>query len=294
MTDEARVSSIVKDLSGFTPTWCPGCGNFGIVRAIRLALAQMSLTPDKVFIAFDIGCSGNMNDFLNANSMHTLHGRAIASAIGMKLANHHTPTIVIGGDGGIYGEGGNHFLHACRGNHDITILVHDNMVYGLTTGQVAPTANKGYRSRSTPTGIIEQPVNALALAITQGATFVAQTFTNDSKQMVDLISRAVSHKGLSVINILQPCVTFNKINTYQYFMEKSYKIDQSTHDPGSVEKALALALESSAERFPLGLLYQITDSVPYHEEILQLANDETLSFTAGKTHDVLSIINSFL
>lgn len=258
-----NTNGILKDLTGFTPTWCPGCGNFGIVRSIRLALAEMGLSPDKVFIAFDIGCSGNMNDFLNANGMHTLHGRSIASAIGMKLARHDIPVMVIGGDGGIYGEGGNHFLHACRGNHDITVIVHDNMVYGLTNGQVAPTANKGYISRSTPGGMVEIPVNPLALAISQGATFVAQTFAGDAKHMTETITKAILHKGMSLVNILQPCVTFNKVNTYQYFMERSYKIG-ANHDPRSLKDALITSLDVLSEKFPLGLIYHDTESKPYH------------------------------
>lgn len=284
------INNIVKDLSGYTPTWCPGCGNFGIVRSIRLALAEQNMTPDKVFIAFDIGCSGNMNDFLNANSMHTLHGRAVASAVGMKLAHHTIPVLVIGGDGGLYGEGGNHFLHACRGNHDITMIVHDNMVYGLTTGQVAPTANKGFKSRSTPEGIIERPVNALAMAITQGATFVAQSFAGDAKHMTEMIKRGMQHKGMSLVNILQPCVTFNKVNTYQYFLEKSYKIDP-THDPKSQEKALSLALEVQNERFPLGVLYEDTNTKSYHEEVSALSGDSLVEL--AENHDIKAIAGYF-
>lgn len=265
-------ASIIKDLSGYTPTWCPGCGNFGIIRAIRIALADQGLNASDIFVAFDIGCSGNMNDFLNANSMHTLHGRAIPTAIGMKLAHHTKPVLVIGGDGGLYGEGGNHVLHACRGNHDITVIAHDNMVYGLTTGQVAPTANKGFKSRSTPTGIIETPINALALTITQGATFVAQTFANDAKHMAEMIKLGMQHKGFSLINILQPCVTFNKINTFEYFQKNSYKLDPS-YSPESIESALQKALEPMNERFPLGVIYENKSKLPFHEELLALGSN---------------------
>jgi 2-oxoglutarate ferredoxin oxidoreductase subunit beta len=272
MNDSA---SIIKDLSGYTPTWCPGCGNFGIIRALRMALADQGLKASDIFVAFDIGCSGNMNDFLNANSMHTLHGRAIPTAIGMKLAHHTKPVLVVGGDGGLYGEGGNHVLHACRGNHDITVIAHDNMVYGLTTGQVAPTANKGFKSRSTPTGIIETPINALALTITQGATFVAQTFANDAKHMADMIKRGMQHKGFSLINILQPCVTFNKINTFEYFLKNSYKLDTS-YNPESIELALQKALEPINERFPLGVVYENKNKLPFHEELLALTNNTLL------------------
>jgi len=263
MNDNA---SIIKDLSGYTPTWCPGCGNFGIIRALRMALADQALRPSDIFVAFDIGCSGNMNDFLNANSMHTLHGRAIPTAIGMKLAHHNKPVLVVGGDGGLYGEGGNHILHACRGNHDITVIAHDNMVYGLTTGQVAPTANKGFKSRSTPSGIVESPINILALTISQGATFVAQTFANDAKHMSEMIKLGMQHKGFSLVNILQPCVTFNKINTFEYFLKNSYKLDHS-HNQEHMESALLKALEPMSEKFPLGILYQNKEKLPFHEEL---------------------------
>lgn len=252
----------------YTPTWCPGCGDWGIRVGIKTALTQMGLDPSKVLLSFDIGCSGNMNDFLNGYAMHGLHGRAIASAIGMKVANHDMTAIVIGGDGGLYGEGGNHFLHACRGNHDITVIVHDNMVYGLTTGQVAPTAEQGYVSRSTPHGIIEVPVNPLALAITQGATYVAQGFAGDARLIIDLIKGAVAHKGFSLVNILQPCVTFNKVNTYQYYLQKTYKLDES-YDPSNKKAAIEKSLEVTEERFPLGLLYK-HEKKCYHEHLTQL------------------------
>ncbi|HNQ30985.1 MAG TPA: thiamine pyrophosphate-dependent enzyme [Candidatus Woesebacteria bacterium] len=278
---------LIKDLTGYPPTWCPGCGNFGIIRAIRLALAQQNLTPSDIFVTFDIGCSGNMNDFLNANSMHTLHGRAIATAIGIKLAHHTKPVLVVGGDGGLYGEGGNHFLHACRGNHDLTIIVHDNMVYGLTTGQVAPTANKGYKSRSTPSGIIETPINALALAISQGATFVAQTFANDAKHMAEMITKGMQHKGFSVINILQPCVTFNKINTFEYFLKRSYKLVD--HDAHNMHSAIIKSLEAMEEKFPLGVLYENKDRLPFHEELLGMdGNDTLLSSQRYTDYDILT------
>jgi 2-oxoglutarate ferredoxin oxidoreductase subunit beta len=253
---------------GYTPTWCPGCGDWGIRVGIKTALNQLGLDPSKVLISFDIGCSGNMNDFLNGYAMHGLHGRAIASAIGMKVARHDLPVIVIGGDGGLYGEGGNHFLHALRGNHDITVIVHDNMVYGLTTGQVAPTASKGYKSKSTPKGIIEEPVNPIVMAITQGATFVSQGFAGDARLTVDLIKQAVTHKGFSLVNILQPCVTFNKINTYQYYLQRAYKLDES-YDPYNLTLAVEKSLEVQDEKFPLGVIYK-KEKNPYHEQIVQL------------------------
>lgn len=260
--------SQIQDFNGYSPTWCPGCGNHGIGIAIKSALSQMNLDPSGVMASFGIGCSGNMNDFLNAYAVHSLHGRAIPTAIGMKLANHKMPVIVIAGDGDCYGEGGNHFVHAARGNHDITVITHDNSVYGLTTGQAAPTAQKGYKSKSTPSGILEVPINPLSLAITSGATFVAQAFAGNLPQVIDMIKAGINHKGFSLVNVLQPCVTFNKINTYQYYLKNTYKLEE---DFDKTNKSLAMqkALELDQEKFPLGIIYQIERSA-YHEQVEQI------------------------
>lgn len=275
----------VAQFNGYDPTWCPGCGNWGIGVAIKKALAEIEMTPSDLFASFDIGCSGNMNDFLNVYAMHGLHGRAIPYAIGMKLAHHTMQSIVIGGDGGIYGEGGNHFLHACRGNHDITLIVHDNNVYGLTTGQVAPTAEQGYKSKSTPAGIIETPVNPLTLAITQGATFVAQSFAGNLKHMIQMITEGMHHKGLSLINILQPCVTFNKVDTYQYYLKRIYYLDE-THDKTKISTALERSQEILQEKFPLGVLYH-TSRPAFHEMLPQLKNGPLYKQKRTKNHTQL-------
>lgn len=263
-----------RKFSGHTPTWCPGCGDWAIGGAIKEAFVNLELDPSTVGVVFGIGCSGNMNDFLNAYAYHSLHGRAISTAVGLKLANHNMPTIVIAGDGDTYGEGGNHFLHACRGNHDITIVVHDNGVYGLTTGQVAPTATKGTISKSTPTGIIERSVSPLAFAISQGATFVAQSFAGDIPHMRKMIELGIKHKGLSLVNVLQPCVTFNRVNTYQYYLKNSYKVEDN-YDPTSYSGALMKAIEMDEEKFPLGVIYQ-TESKPYHEQVPAYQQDKPL------------------
>ncbi len=262
------MAKIDKKLEGHTASWCPGCGDWGISISIKAALTQLNLDPSSVAVMFDIGCSGNMNDVLNAYAMHTLHGRSIPPGIGVKLANHNMPVIVIGGDGGLFGEGGNHFLHACRGNHDLTAIVHDNSVYGLTTGQVAPTAAHGFKAKSTPTGLIEMPINPLAFAITSGATFVAQTFAGDTKHVTEMIKLGINHNGFSFVNVLQPCVTFNKINTYQYYYERIYKLG-TDYNPADFRNAVATALDMNFEKYPLGLIYQ--DNRPsYHQQVTQL------------------------
>lgn len=277
----------IKDFSGYTPTWCPGCGDWSIGMAIKKALVEMGYGPWSVAVVFGIGCSGNMNDFLNAYAIHSLHGRAIPNAIGIKIANHQMPVIAIVGDGDCYGEGGNHLVHACRGNHDITVIVHDNGVYGLTTGQVAPTAAQGMKSKSTPEGIIERPINPLSLALSQGATFVAQAFAGKVPQMVELIKEGIRHRGFSLINILQPCVTFNKINTYQYYLKRIFDLDgnywkhlsdslgiesakDNSYNKADLEQALLLVNKSyQEEKFPIGVIYQVKRPV-YTDFLSQL------------------------
>lgn len=262
--------SNIQDFTGYNPTWCPGCGDWGIGMGIKSALVKLNLDPSGVAAVFDIGCSGNMNDFLNAYACHGLHGRCIPTAIGIKLANHTLPVIAIGGDGGVYGEGGNHFIHACRGNHDITAIVHDNRVYGLTTGQVAPTARQGYKSKSTPFGIVEVELNPLAMALVSGATFIAQGFAGDLTNLIELIKAGIEHKGFSLINILQPCVTFNKINTYEYYLKRAYKLGDD-YDKADFDLALEKSLDPNQEKFPLGILYQDKRS-SFHESLPQLEN----------------------
>lgn len=272
----------IQDFSGYNPTWCPGCGDWGIGIAIKQALVQLGLDPSSVAAVFGIGCSGNMNDFLNAYAIHSLHGRALPNAIGIKIANHKLPVIAIVGDGDCFGEGGNHLIHACRGNHDITVIVHDNGVYGLTTGQVAPTAQKGFKSKSTPSGILETPINPLALTITSGATFVAQSFAGDAVHSIAMIRAAISHKGFSIVNILQPCVTFNKINTYQYYLQRVYKLDDS-YKKDDLKIAVQKSLEMNEEKFPLGIIYQTsrptyTDQLPQLSENVLVAKERFADF----------------
>lgn len=253
-------------MNGYSPTWCPGCGNYGIWAALKLALSKAKIAPDHMAVVYGIGCSGNMNDFLWVNSFHALHGRAIPVAIGIKIANHNLPVIAVVGDGDCYGEGGNHLIHACRGNHDVTAIVHDNRVYGLTTGQVAPTALKGFKAKSTPDGVIELPLNPLSLVLTSGATFVAQGFSGDINHLTDIILNGIKHKGFSLINVLQPCVTFNRLTTYDWYREKILKIDDKNYDSSDFREALGKSLQRE-EKIPIGILYRkelptYTDNLP--------------------------------
>lgn len=256
-----------NDYNGYFPTWCPGCGDFGIWASLKNALLKLNLTPDKLAIVFGIGCSGNMNDFVKAYGFHSLHGRSIPTAKGIRMANHKLPVIVVGGDGDLYGEGGNHFLHACRGNFDLTVIIHNNQVYGLTTGQVSPTAFAGRKSKSTPAGIVEVPINPAALAITQGATFVAQGFAGDIPQLTDLIIAGVNHQGFSVINTFQPCVSFNKINTYDWYREYITKLSEG-YDKTNIHEALKKVLDT--EKLSTGVLFE-AQRPTYEASLTQIA-----------------------
>ena len=252
----------------YNPTWCPGCGNYGIWQSLKNALVNLSLKPHEVVIVYGIGCSGNMNDFVKTYGFHALHGRAVPNACGIKMANHELTVICIVGDGDCYGEGGNHLIHAARGNHDVKVFVHDNRIYGLTTGQTSPTSAHGFISKSTPKGAIEIPLNPLTLAISQGASFVAQGFAGNAPHLADLMTKAIKHKGFSLLNILQPCVTFNKVCTFKFYQEKVYQLEKKNWKAD--DKFLALKKASFAEnKIPTGVFYQEKRSA-YHEQISQI------------------------
>ena len=252
--------------TSYFPTWCPGCGNFGIWGSLKDALSKLEWKPDEFCVVYGVGCSGNMNDFIKAYGFHSLHGRALPNAIGIKLANHKLPVVVVGGDGDLLGEGGNHMIHACRGNYNITVMIHNNQVYGLTTGQNSPTALKGTKAKSTPQGIIEEPLNPTALAISQGASFVGQGFAGDIPHLTNLIQQAILHKGFSVVNVYQPCVTFNKVNTYTFYRERIYKLDDK-HDLRDREKALSI-VSDPGHKIPLGIIYQVERPTYQDQEIV--------------------------
>lgn len=260
------------------PTWCPGCGDFGIWTSLKNALVELNLAPHQTCVVFGIGCSGNMASFLNVYGFHGLHGRSIPVATGIKLANHKLPVIVIGGDGDGYGIGLGHLIHAIRRNIDITYIVHNNQIYGLTKGQASPTSEKASVTKSTPFGSIEIPIDPISLAISTGATYVARGFAGDTKQLTQLIKNGISHKGFSLIDVMQPCVTFNHYNTFHWFYQRIYNLAEENHNPKDKAAAWAKAMEwptqlkiddNRIDRIPTGVFYQ--DERPtYESELLQL------------------------
>ncbi len=250
------------------PTWCIGCGNFGIWNSLKKALVELKLSPHEFLVVYGIGCSGNGANFIKSYGFHALHGRSLAVATGAQLANHEFKIIAMTGDGDGVGIGGNHFLHTCRRNMDFTHILHDNRIYGLTTGQTSPTSSVGFRTKSTPTGAIEQPVNPVKLALNCGATFVARGYSSEPQQLKNIIIEAIRHKGFSFVDVLQPCVTFNKIDTYDYYNERIYKLEEEEgYDSGDFWQAYHKSTEH--ERIPLGIFYQIKRDA-YHEGLDQI------------------------
>jgi 2-oxoglutarate/2-oxoacid ferredoxin oxidoreductase subunit beta len=250
------MSLTLKDFDTIAkPDWCPGCGNFGIQAALKRALLNLGIAPENTVMVTGIGCGPKLTHWLDVYGLHTIHGRALPAATAVKLANPKLTVVAASGDGDGYGIGMGHFVHTMRRNVDITYLVQNNMVYGLTKGQATPTSSKGYKSPSTPFGIIEEPLNPIALALTMGATYIARGFSGDVLHLVGLIEGAIKHKGFAFIDIFQPCVTFNKINTYAYFKEHTYKLDDEIgYDPSNFKAAMDKALQT--DKLPIGLFFK--------------------------------------
>jgi 2-oxoglutarate/2-oxoacid ferredoxin oxidoreductase subunit beta len=238
------------------PDWCPGCGDFGVLRALELAAQKLHLPTKDILVVSGIGCSSNLPGFFHGYGVHSIHGRAVAVASGAKLANHGLHVVITGGDGDGYGIGLNHFIHAMRRNLDLTYVVMNNQIYGLTTGQASPTTEKGHKTKSTPRGNVELPINPIALAIVSGATYVARGFSGDAKHLADLIAGGIAHHGFSLVDVFSPCVTYNKINTFQFFRQRTYKLDdEKTYDASDSEGALRKSFEWDP-KIPLGLIYK--------------------------------------
>ncbi|MDH4067313.1 MAG: 2-oxoacid:ferredoxin oxidoreductase subunit beta [Dehalococcoidia bacterium] len=258
----------VSDYAGLKPAWCPGCGNFGILEALNRALIEMGIEPRHVLLVSGIGQAGKLPHYTRGNVFNSLHGRPIPPAVGAKIANSELTVVAVSGDGDAYGEGGNHFLHAARRNHDITYLVHDNQVYGLTKGQASPTSDVGFVTKTTPYGAAN-PVNPIALAIVSGASFVGRGFAGDVEHLANLIKKGIAHRGFALIDILQPCISFNHRNTFQWYKERVYKLEDERYDPGDKKAALERALEWG-DRIPIGVIYQVK-SLTYEEQLPPLS-----------------------
>lgn len=241
-------------------TWCKGCGNFGILAALNQAFSKLNLEPWNILATYGIGCHGHMVNYLKTFGFEGLHGRAIPLAVGAKIANDSLNVFAFAGDGDLLGEGGNHFLHASKRNNDINCILHNNQIYSLTVGQTSPTSEKGIKTKSNPKGATDDPLKPSVLAITSGATFVARGFSGDIDHLAELITKAVQHKGFSFIEVLQPCVTLNPINTFDWYRQRVYKLDDINYNSGDKLSALEKSLEWGS-KIPIGILYQINKPV---------------------------------
>ncbi|MBI3887976.1 2-oxoacid:ferredoxin oxidoreductase subunit beta [Candidatus Microgenomates bacterium] len=237
------------------PSWCPGCGNFGIWAAFKNAAVANGWDHSNTVYVAGIGCHGNIHNFINLPAFEGLHGRALPVAEGIKMVNQNLNVFVFTGDGDCLAEGGNHFIHACRRNHNLTVILHDNALYSLTTGQTSPLTPHGTKTKSTPLGNPDEPFSPLTLAVASGATFVARAFSGDIPKLAEIITKANQHQGFAVIDVLQPCVTFNKEYTYQFFQENTYQLPED-YDKTNKNLALEKSREWGLKQIPLGIFYQ--------------------------------------
>ncbi|MFO7288694.1 2-oxoglutarate ferredoxin oxidoreductase subunit beta [Planifilum fulgidum] len=248
------------------PNWCPGCGDFSVLAAMQRAFANLGLEPEDVAIVSGIGCSGRISGYLNAYGFHGIHGRALPIAQGLKLANRDLTVVAAGGDGDGFAIGMGHTIHAIRRNVDITYIVMDNQVYGLTKGQTSPRSEVGFKTKSTPMGSIESPLSPMEMALTVGAGFVAQGFSSDLKQLTRLIEEGIKHKGFSLINVYSPCVTYNKINTYDWFKDHLVNLDEEEgYDPSDRTMAMQKLMEHNS--LVTGIIYQDKNRPSYEDMI---------------------------
>lgn len=255
--------------------WCPGCGNFGILNTIQAALAELELEPEGVVLVSGIGQAAKIPQYVRSNFFNGLHGRALPPATAIKASNPALTVIAESGDGDMYGEGGNHFIHTIRRNPDITNIVHNNMVYGLTKGQASPTSSRGFVTPVQWQGVTIEPINPIALALSLNATFVARGFSGDIEKTKEIVKQAIQHKGYALVDILQPCITFNKENTHQWFKDNTYYLEE-TFDNTNREGAFAKALEK--DKLALGIFYREENRSTFEENLGVYENSDTPLF----------------
>jgi len=253
------------DITNQDIAWCPGCGNFSILETIKTVLSELSLEQENTVMVSGIGQAAKMPQYINTNFFNGLHGRALPVATAIKASNPQLTVIAESGEGDMYGEGGNHFIHTIRRNVNITNIVHNNMIYGLTKGQASPTTQKGMKTSLQFFGVTNEPFNPMAVAISLGASFVARAFSGDRDKTKEIIKKAILHKGYSLIDIFQPCVSFNKVNNFKWFKDNSYYLDDK-YDPYDQVEAFRKSLET--EKFPLGVLYMNKEKVTTFEDNL--------------------------
>ena len=245
---------VLDDYTGQMPAWCPGCGNFSILKTFKDAVVELGIEPHQLMVVSGIGQAAKFPHYIKCNTFNGLHGRALPVATGIRLANHHLVVVAVAGDGDCYGEGGNHLVHAMRRNVNVKLFVHNNQVYGLTKGQASPTTSEGTVTKNQPLGVFSEQLNPMALAVALDCSFVARGFSGDQVHLKALMQEAFNHKGFSLVDILQPCVSFNKVNTFEWYRQRIYHVE-TEYDPTDRVKAFERSLEWG-ERIPLGVIYR--------------------------------------
>ncbi len=279
------------DFSTYETAWCPGCGNFSILECLKTALEELGKTPCEVLIAAGIGQAAKTPQYISANAFCGLHGRALPAAVAAKIANEKLTVIAHTGDGDGYGEGGNHFIHNIRRNVNITHFVHDNQVYALTKGQASPTSDEGYVTGVQTTGNIETPFNPILMAIAAGAGFVARAFTGNKAALVAVMKAAIEYDGYALVDILQPCVSFNKVNTFAWYKERVYALDDS-YDPANKVLAMQKAMEFG-EKIPTGIIYR-EEKPAFHQKNTVLMHGQPLLDRLTEPGVVQKLVDEFV
>jgi 2-oxoglutarate ferredoxin oxidoreductase subunit beta len=287
MSSDVRFTDFKSDKQ---PTWCPGCGDFGTMNGMMKALANTGNSPDDTFIVAGIGCSGKIGTYMHSYALHGVHGRALPVGAGVKIANPELEVMVAGGDGDGYSIGAGHFVHAVRRNVDMSYVVMDNRIYGLTKGQFSPTSREDFETTTSPDGTKQAPINPLALALASGGTFIAQSFSSDAKRHTEIVQRAIEHDGFGFVNVYSPCVTFNDVDTYDYFRETLVDLGEDEgYDPSDRDAAKQVILDGEKEY--QGVIYEQENSVPYEE---RMGFDENMAdIPDGAPEDAMDLVREF-
>jgi len=281
----------IFDMGDIDIAWCPGCGNFPILKILKQALAELQIQPTNLVLVSGIGQAAKIPHYFKTNVFNGLHGRALPPATAIKAANPSLTVIAESGDGDMYGEGGNHFLHTIRRNPDITNIVHNNMVYGLTKGQASPTSQPGFRTPVQVAGVFLEPFNPVAVAIALDAAFVARAFAGDAEQTKEIFKKAVTHKGYALVDVFQPCVSFNRVNTYQWFKDRCYYLEDS-YSPQDRTEAFSRAVET--QRLPLGVFYINPGKATFEENVgIYRENDRPLYRREPDVEKLRNLIDRF-
>lgn len=298
MSDISLLASKASQIQAFESTqkhtWCSGCGNFGIITALKRAMAFENIAPKDALLCYDVGCSGNESDKINSYTIHGLHGRVLPLASGAVLANPNMLVVAQAGDGATFSEGINHLIHSVRNNYNVTFICHNNLNYGLTIGQASSTTRKNVKMSATPDGVSVDPINTLELVLASNPTFVARSFSGDIDHMTDTIQQGILHQGFSYIEVLQACPTFNKDTPQEWYWDKIKKTDELNHDKTDIWAARKLVATGLDADIAMGVIYQNSDKLPFDKTLTARKNVATTPVQEVKNYDISKLLARFI